>query len=694
MPPSSVMPAVSLAPLARSRFVRRLLPAVVLLALADLQAARAAGDEIGRVEVTGVSSTSRLGNGARYELDGADLAAEGVATLDQALARVPGLNVRTGADGVPRIDIRGLRTRHVRLLIDGVPVNAAADGQFDPTLIPVALIERVVVHTGAASVLYGEGGLAGTIEVVTRRGQGPAAGAAWLQAGSGHGRLAGAQLAGAQGEWDYALGVEWAEQDGFRLASDAPTSAVQPGGLRANSDLRRLNAVARLGWQATDTLRLALQLTGTGGDRGAPPSAIDDTADVFAQRPRWDRTENLRGASAQLSAQWTASADTLVRGWVYRRDQQQDERRYDNAALALLQDRTLRGGYELQTDNRSDGAHLQASTALAPTLSLSVAADTRRERFDQSGRIRDVAVTSGGSGNGGGAGRGGGGGLVTGYELRAVDTAHAASVDSLAAELGWQLRPATQLGLGVGRVQQRREADRRGGNLWSLDARHAVTDAVALKAGWAQRVRAPSVSQLYDASAGNPALALERLRVVEAGVEWSLPRGPAVQATVFRQRVRDLIRNDDATGRAANLDRVDFRGLELQARWQATPALQLVPAYTWLDSRNASPGAAFETPAYTPRHKLGLDARWQAQERLTLGGNLLHVRGQAHDSRTGPPRQAELPSYTLLSLYAGWKLDPVLLTLRVDNALDRQYATSYGFWQPGRMLSLRGQVAF
>ncbi|MDY6878752.1 MAG: TonB-dependent receptor plug domain-containing protein [Thermodesulfobacteriota bacterium] len=43
--------------------------------------------------------------------------------------------MRTGAQGIPRINLRGLRSRHVTLLLNGIPFNSTYDGQFDPSII-------------------------------------------------------------------------------------------------------------------------------------------------------------------------------------------------------------------------------------------------------------------------------------------------------------------------------------------------------------------------------------------------------------------------------------------------------------------------------------------------------------------------------------------------------------------------------
>ena len=60
-----------------------------------------------------------------------EIRATGAQTLDQVLKNVPGVYIRIGGDGTPRVDIRGFKTRHVTLLVNGVPMSSADDGQFD-----------------------------------------------------------------------------------------------------------------------------------------------------------------------------------------------------------------------------------------------------------------------------------------------------------------------------------------------------------------------------------------------------------------------------------------------------------------------------------------------------------------------------------------------------------------------------------
>ena len=59
-----------------------------------------------------------------------------------------------------------------------------------------------------------------------------------------------------------------------------------------------------------------------------------------------------------------------------------------------------------------------------------------------------------------------------------------------------------------------------------------------------------------------------------------------------------------------------------------------------------------------------------------------------------------LPSYTLLDLSGEWamaslspSLTPVTLTGRIENALDKEYQSAFGFTAPGRTVLLGAKLA-
>jgi vitamin B12 transporter len=79
----------------------------------------------------------------------------------------------TGPSGsTTQVWMRGSKGARVLVLIDGVPGNNANDGVMDLSLIPVAIIDRIEIVFGGASVMYGSNALNGVINIITKKGAG------------------------------------------------------------------------------------------------------------------------------------------------------------------------------------------------------------------------------------------------------------------------------------------------------------------------------------------------------------------------------------------------------------------------------------------------------------------------------------------------------------------------------------------
>ena len=187
--------------------------------------------------------------GTTRRLTRADIEARSARTLDEALRLLPGVNVRTGGDGTPRIDIRGFRSRHVLLLINGVAANSTSDGQFDPARISTAGIREIKVSYGSSSVLYGDNALAAVIEIATTDSRPDAvievdAGAPELEGVNG-------RYARTVGNWSLTATATGSNSEGFRLPGSFMPTPIDNGGLRQNSDRDRHDLRAGIGYRVS-----------------------------------------------------------------------------------------------------------------------------------------------------------------------------------------------------------------------------------------------------------------------------------------------------------------------------------------------------------------------------------------------------------------------------------------------------------
>jgi len=151
----------------------RIAPCRLGVSIAALLLSATTGDadtfELGEVVVFGDAAGVEAAGTVR-EISAEDIERRRVRTLDRALELLPGVDIRTGTDGIARVNVRGFRSRHVRLLLNGAPLASTFDGQFDPAIVPVENIAKIKVSYGTASLLYGAGGLGGVINIVTKKG--------------------------------------------------------------------------------------------------------------------------------------------------------------------------------------------------------------------------------------------------------------------------------------------------------------------------------------------------------------------------------------------------------------------------------------------------------------------------------------------------------------------------------------------
>ena len=111
--------------------------------------------------------------GATVEiLDGEDIA-EGAATLDDTLERLPGVTVtRTGTPGANAdVRIRGLPQRYTGVTIDGIDVidPSAPQAALNFGTMTRALADRIEVAKGTQTAVYGSDAIAGTVNITSWR---------------------------------------------------------------------------------------------------------------------------------------------------------------------------------------------------------------------------------------------------------------------------------------------------------------------------------------------------------------------------------------------------------------------------------------------------------------------------------------------------------------------------------------------
>ena len=302
--------------------------AAVLLPLASPLAAHAQetpdpDDALPEVVVTATRIPAIVADtpGARA-IDGRTIEQRGAVFASDILSDVPGLSVtRSGPfGGVAQVRMRGATPGKTLVLVDGVPVNDAAEpnGAYDVSGFDLGDVERIEVLSGPQSSLWGSDAIGGVIAFTTREIDGLRAEAEAGSFGTVRGRLA----AGTANE-TWALGgyVSRFDTDGVSVADTANGNPERDGfgnttvGLRgryAVSASARLEGSARWSRSEADL------------DNGFP---VSDNADR-SESEQWSGVVRARIEALGLDHQFSVSASDITRetfsafGSVFEADRQ------------------------------------------------------------------------------------------------------------------------------------------------------------------------------------------------------------------------------------------------------------------------------------------------------------------------------------------------------------------------------------
>jgi outer membrane cobalamin receptor len=594
-----------------------------------------------------------------------DIQNRGARTLEQAISLLPGVNVRTGGDGVPRIDVRGFRTRHVLLLLDGIPINSAVDQQFDPALIPTENIAAIKMTAGASSVLYGQGGLGGVINIVTKKGTAGLQGVVAAETGDHAPYAVRASVSGGKGPFDFLLSGSSSRVNGFPLSGSFEPTSAQPAGYRHNSDRKRSNAFGSIGFAPTGDLNLGLTVNYVHAQMGKASTAVNDPFDPFASTPRYERVPDSDMVSVQAATDYQATARLRLRGWAFVNHLSEQDNRYDNASYDSVN--LISGSFQQYVKSTIVGASLQPKYDLGRAGVVAFLLSAERDSWVNSGSMTTDVDT-----------------------FSPVDLSKALNIYSTAIE--YELSPLKGLGLvaGYGHHWQVGPGEKSEDDFSALAAAYYdVLEDTRLKASLKRSIRFPSLRDLHDPSQGNSDLVAERATTYSAGVEQKLPWRSLASANAFTTQARNLIQTDQATGRSANLADLRFKGFEVAAATRFVEPLLVRGSYAFLDSQDRS-RAGRDQQQYTPRDKVALEATYDFAFGLQPYVSLAYVGNQYFYTRNAvtPVQKGKLADYTLLNVKLSQRLvrDKLTLYLGASNLLDQYYETSYGFPQAGRFV--------
>ena len=590
----------------------------------------------------GVDQTGR----AHSVITGEQLEAQGTRYVADALRQVPGLAVsRTGSfGGLTQIRVRGAEGNQVLVLVDGLEIAPAGNGEVDFGSLVVSDIERIEVLRGPQSALFGSNAAAGVISIITKRGErGDVSFSGTVEGGSDGTALLGANVAGGGETWDAAFGARLRRTDGFNVATGTGDREGEMDGDR------NLTVTGRGSWDVTPDLTVGANLfvvdrKSETDDQLFPFPADETTGLVVDSDDVTDATDIAVGAFGRYEMLGDALVHEISLGYTHN----SSDSISDGVLSFGTESRRLKAGYQASyAFETGDVGHL-----VTGLVELEDEQNEASSGFDQTRTL-----------------------LGVGGEYR-IDVGPAALQASLRNDFNDAFEDALTFSVsGSYRIE---ETDTR------------------LRGSVGRGVTNPSFFEQFgfspDFFIGNPDLIPERTFQWDVGVDQTLLDGRLILgATYFRGRVTDeivsgfnadagLSTSVNATGESPR------QGVELSVTAFPIDTLAITGSYTYTLAEEGSTGRQEVRRA---RHLASLDATYAfLGGRATLNGNLAYNGDQRDldfsDGFFAVQPLVTLDSFVLLSVQGSYAVtESIDLYARVENATDADYQEVFQFETQG-----------
>ena len=625
---------------------------------------------------TGSAQPLRRAPAVATVITAADIAAMGATDLDQVLETVPGMHVsRSAINYEPLYIARGIysvNNPQMLMLQNGVPMTTLLTGSRGTQWggYPVEHIARIEIIRGPGSALYGADAYSGVINLITKG----AADTPGTQIAAGGGsfrtREAWVQHGGKLGALEVAAYLRVGGTDGFRslVTADAQSARDKLFGTRAslapgpvNTGYDTVDAHLDLALPQWPQWRLRagyLQRSNLGTGAGVA-SALDPVGKGRGERMHAE----LGWTEADFGADWSVGASASV--LQYKQRITTDLRlsppgtRFPTGLFPDgfighpdTSERQIRlSAYALY--HGWNGHKLRAGVG-HDDLDMYHTATFKNYIFNPAG----VPVPTGP--------------VIDYSQIQPFLLPQRRMVSYLNLQDEWQFARDWTLTAGV---RHDRYSDFGG----TTNPRLAVVWDAALdltaKLLYGRAFRAPSFNEQYGINnpvqRGNPDLQPERIGTLEAALAWQADQRLQLNLNLYRHAMQDIIRStpNPQAGAGAmfrNTGNQRGKGMELEAVWEASRALQVTASYAWQRSTDAATG---RDAGYAPRHHLHAraDLRVPGLGVVTPQLNRVEKRSRA----PGDARPA-VPDYTTfdLALSTGRLLPHCELSLALRNAFN------------------------
>jgi len=559
--------------------------------------------------------------------------------LSESVRYVAGATVTFGDKSVYTLKLRGVDSRRIALLVDGIPVYEPYYSTFDLKTVSADGIDSLNITKGPSSVLYGANTLGGIVNVVTRRPAGKPDLSFQASYGDRNTRSIGLQSGFQVNRWSFTGSLFYQDSDGYNFPDEGGGEQLK----RINTDYQRWNFNGKVYFNPSSRSELLINAGIHLSDYGMPP-------DLSASRPRYWRFKKWNRYSFNAGGFTALGENSIIRYRAYYVQHDNVLNMYGDAGLTQQR-------FESTHDNSVYGVFGLADLAIEENNQLKFSLDYKR----------DVARTQDDIGD-----------PWNNYDQGTLSLGvedHFSFLEDWVLVAGLSLdylnkftgENTTRLNPLVGvKFTPLRELD--------------------FHLSFSQKSRFPSMRSMYSPSSGNPDLLSERGTLWELGFTYN--DRFLLTGALFLSRFKDLI--DSVRLPEYDFQRIYFNigearidGFELQLQ-KTSQRLALTFNYTFLDHWNQSDDQPLTVLS---KHNINFDGQIHPLPNLRLG--LLGLWASSSywlDFDTN--ELVDIPSYFNLDAVLAYRWNRVEVFLKVSNIFDTFIYTELGFPWRGRYLEL------
>jgi len=342
------------------------------------------------------SAKQRFGPVSRViEITAQDILNQNARNVGEALRFVPGVIYgQGGSQNEGAIIIRGLGHRSglssndkmYSVFIDGRPVLEPYLGTVDLFNLPIDNVAKIKVIKGPAPAAFGPDNIGGVINIVTKKGTPKTTTQGVISYEEHNTQDYWLQHGGQKDKFRYFFAGSIRKTNGYPLSSNFDPTLLQPqDDLRVQSDYEKYNISMNLGYDFTETDKIAFLFGYYQNDFGIPPPTTGYKAfqDEFRRFTDWKRY------FFDLTGETQVSESVSLKGKVYFDKFENDFTMYTDDTYSQIAVNGFTGGKEVSAfDNFLLGSNLQAT--IQPTLDLTLKTGSF-VRWDHVDRQRDTA---------------------------------------------------------------------------------------------------------------------------------------------------------------------------------------------------------------------------------------------------------------------------------------------------------------